>query len=446
MEGEVGVDPGVQRAGERGPQDPGEDCQPPGWRRRQGQQAHRRAGAGDGHQAVRSQAPVQDAGEDGGRQRRHRAEPEQQAQPAQRRVEGGADRRPGDPERSDRKAEGDEGGERQGRALARGDALGEGRGGDAARPDDAPVRVPERAGGPDEATPWWEVEWPNLRLKDVGGMEHVKRRLNVAFLEPMRNPELRKAYGKSLRGGLLLYGPPGCGKTFLARAAAGELGARFLGIGLSDVLDMWFGNSERRLHEIFQHARRSAPCVVFFDELDAIGQKRANLQAAGSMRNVVNQLLAEMDGVGADNAGVFMLGATNHPWDVDTALMRPGRFDRMALVLPPDEPARVAILEHHLKEKPASGVDRKAIAARTDGFSGADLAHLCESATEVAMEESVTSGRVRPITTSDFNQALRQVKPSTRAWFETARNFVLFANQSGAYDDLQDYMRAKKLL
>ena len=326
------------------------------------------------------------------------------------------------------------------------DALGEGRGGDAARPDDAPVRVPERAGGPDEATPWWEVEWPNLRLKDVGGMEHVKRRLNVAFLEPMRNPELRKAYGKSLRGGLLLYGPPGCGKTFLARAAAGELGARFLGIGLSDVLDMWFGNSERRLHEIFQHARRSAPCVVFFDELDAIGQKRANLQAAGSMRNVVNQLLAEMDGVGADNAGVFMLGATNHPWDVDTALMRPGRFDRMALVLPPDEPARVAILEHHLKEKPASGVDRKAIAARTDGFSGADLAHLCESATEVAMEESVTSGRVRPITTSDFNQALRQVKPSTRAWFETARNFVLFANQSGAYDDLQEYMRAKKLL
>jgi AAA+ superfamily predicted ATPase len=306
-----------------------------------------------------------------------------------------------------------------------------------------PVPVAQEPGG---SPPWWEVEWPNLRLKDVGGMQQVKRRLDVAFLGPMRNPELRKAYGKSLRGGLLLYGPPGCGKTFIARATAGELGARFLGIGLSDVLDMWFGNSERRLHEIFQHARRSAPCVVFFDELDAIGQKRANLQGAGSMRNVVNQLLAEMDGIGPDNEGVFLLGATNHPWDVDSALLRPGRFDRMALVLPPDEPARIAILEHHLKGKPATAVDVKAIASKTEGFSGADLAHLCESATELAMEESVTSGTVRSITTVDFGQALRQVKPSTRSWFETARNFVLFANQSGTYDDLQEYMRSKKLL
>jgi SpoVK/Ycf46/Vps4 family AAA+-type ATPase len=306
-------------------------------------------------------------------------------------------------------------------------------------------RVPvTRAAG--DSTAWWEVEWPNLGLKDVGGMQQVKRRLDVAFLGPMRNPELRKAYGKSLRGGLLLYGPPGCGKTFIARATAGELGARFLGIGLSDVLDMWFGNSERRLHEIFQHARRSAPCVVFFDELDAIGQKRANLQGAGSMRNVVNQLLAEMDGIGPDNEGVFLLGATNHPWDVDSALLRPGRFDRMALVLPPDEPARAAILDHHLKGKPATAVDVRAIASKTEGFSGADLAHLCESATELAMEESVTTGKVRSITTADFLQALRQVKPSTRGWFETARNFVLFANQSGTYDDLQQYMRSKKLL
>jgi len=325
----------------------------------------------------------------------------------------------------------------------------------AAEPTHAPANreaAPERhervplTQGADDATPWWEVEWPNLQLKDVGGMEQVKRRLDVAFLGPMRNPEMRKAYGKSLRGGLLLYGPPGCGKTFIARATAGELGARFLGIGLSDVLDMWFGNSERRLHEIFQHARRSAPCVVFFDELDAIGQKRANLQGAGSMRNVVNQLLAEMDGIGPDNEGVFLLGATNHPWDVDSALLRPGRFDRMALVLPPDEPARAAILEHHMKGKPATAVDVRALAAKTDGFSGADLAHLSESATELAMEESLTSGKVRSITTADFIQALRQVKPSTRGWFETARNFVLFANQSGTYDDLLEYMRSKKLL
>jgi len=307
-----------------------------------------------------------------------------------------------------------------------------------------PERV--RVGAGDEATPWWEVETPDLTLKDVGGMEQVKHRLNVAFLGPMRNPELRKAYGKSLRGGLLLYGPPGCGKTFIARATAGELGARFLGIGLSDVLDMWLGQSEHRLHEIFENARRNAPCVLFFDELDAIGQKRVQLQHQGSMRNVVNQLLQELDGVDANNEGVFVLGATNHPWDVDTAFLRPGRFDRMLVVVPPDEPARLAILQHHVKGRPVEGVDLRAIAARSDGFSGADLAHLCETATENALEQSVQTGVVQPITAADFQDALRQVRPSTRPWFETARNFVLFGNESGAYDDLMAYMKTKKLL
>src|SRR5438874_6807306 len=204
------------------------------------------------------------------------------------------------------------------------------------------------AQAPGDPTPWWEVEWPNLRLKDVGGMENVKRRLNIAFLGPLKNPELRKAYGKSLRGGLLLYGPPGCGKTFIARATAGEMKAKFMGIGLSDVLDMWLGQSEKQLHETFETARRNAPCVVFFDELDALGQKRTNLRMHGPMRNLVNQLLAEMDGAASSNEGIFLLGATNHPWDVDSAMLRPGRFDRMLLVLPPDLEARRAILRYHL--------------------------------------------------------------------------------------------------
>jgi AAA+ superfamily predicted ATPase len=315
---------------------------------------------------------------------------------------------------------------------------------DATPMTETPLRAP--AGASEDTTPWWEVELPSLTLQDVGGMEAVKRRLNVAFLGPMRNPELRKAYGKSLRGGLLLYGPPGCGKTFIARATAGELGARFIGIGLPDVLDMWIGASEQRLRAIFDNARRNAPCVIFFDELDAIGQKRVQLQHYGAMRGVVNQLLAEMDGISSTNEGVFVLGATNHPWDVDTALLRPGRFDRVLVVLPPDEPARIAILQHHLKDRPVQGLDLKALAARTDGFSGADLAHLCETAVENALEESVETGAVRAITMTDFQEALRQVKPSTRAWFETARNFVLFANESGAYDDLMAYMRTKKLL
>jgi len=287
---------------------------------------------------------------------------------------------------------------------------------------------------------------PRLTLDDVAGMEAVKRRLNVAFLAPMKNPEMRALYGKSLRGGLLLYGPPGCGKTFIARATAGELGARFIAVGLSDVLDMYLGQSERNLHEIFEHARRNRPCVLFFDEIDALGRKRS-LQREGAGRDVVNQLLSEMDSVAADNEGLFILAATNHPWDVDTALRRPGRLDRTILVLPPDAPAREAVLRGHAKGRPlAPDVDFGWLAAKTEDYSGADLAHLCESAAETAMEESLQANRVRPIGMSDFKRALKEIRPSVRPWFDTARNYALFSNEGGVYDELADYLRARKLL
>ena len=321
--------------------------------------------------------------------------------------------------------------------------------GAAQKPSSAP-QAEGRQAVPVETDPaagsaWWEVMTPEVTLKDVGGMEDVKRRINVAFLGPLRNPELRQAFGKSLRGGLLLYGPPGCGKTFLARAVAGEMGARFIPVGLSDVLSMWLGESERHLHGLFETARRNAPCILFFDELDAIGLKRTQLTHSAG-RNVVNQLLAELDGIGSRNEGVFTLGATNHPWDVDSALLRPGRFDRLALVAPPDQKARVAILRYHVRDRPTGSLDLDAVASRTDGFSGADLAHVCETATEQAMEASIDSGAVRPIEMSDFDRALKQIRPSTPAWFETVRNFVLFANESGLYDDLLAYMRAHKLV
>ena len=310
--------------------------------------------------------------------------------------------------------------------------------------DDEPEAV--RVGAEGEQRGWWEVEASGVTLADVGGMEAVKRRLHVALIGPMRNPELREAYRKSLRGGLMLYGPPGCGKTFIARATAGELGASFLAVGLAEVLDMWLGQSERHVKEIFDTARRNAPCVVFLDELDAIGQKRSNLRSSPSMRGVVNQLLSEMDGFAGGNEGVFVLGATNHPWDVDTALLRPGRFDRVALVLPPDKPARETILEKAIKDHPTESIDARWLAEHTDQFSGADLVHLCETATEQALEESLMTGRIRKITMADFRAALREVRPSTRAWFDTARNFVLFANEGGTYDDLLAYMRANRMV
>ena len=291
----------------------------------------------------------------------------------------------------------------------------------------------------------YDVEVSGLGLADVGGMAEVKQRLEAAFLAPMRNPELSRLYGKSLRGGLLLYGPPGCGKTFLARALAGELGAHFLSVSLADVLDMYVGQSERNLKDLFDLARRSAPCVLFLDEVDAIGQKRSNLRTS-AMRTTVNQLLLELDSVNGENEGVFVLAATNHPWDVDAALRRPGRLDRTVLVLPPDQEAREAIFRHHLKDRPVERIDVRTLAKGTDGFSGADIAHVCETCAERALLDSAISGTVRMIGMDDLTAAVAELRPSLSAWFETARNVALFANEGGLYDDLVAYMRTHRLL
>jgi AAA+ superfamily predicted ATPase len=291
----------------------------------------------------------------------------------------------------------------------------------------------------------FDVERVALRLSDVGGMAEVKARLEASVLAPLRNPELARLYGKSLRGGLLLYGPPGCGKTFIARAVAGEMGARFLAVSLADVLDMYVGQSERNVRELFEVARRNAPCVIFLDEVDALGQKRSQQRHSGA-RGTVNQLLSEMDGLGSSNDGVFVLGATNHPWDVDVALRRPGRFDRMLLVLPPDEPARDAILRYHLRDRPIANVDASKLARSTDGLSGADLAYVCEIASERALLDSARTGNARMIEMADLEAAVREVRPSIGPWLETARNVAQFANADGTYDDLLAYLRGRRLL
>jgi SpoVK/Ycf46/Vps4 family AAA+-type ATPase len=218
-----------------------------------------------------------------------------------------------------------------------------------------------------------------------------------------------------------------------------------MSVSFADVVDMYIGSSERNIHEIFETARENSPCVIFLDEVDAIGQKRSQLRST-PMRSAVNQLLLELDDVTGGNDGVFVLAATNHPWDIDSALRRPGRLDRTLLVLPPDGEARVAVFRYHLRDRPVAGIQLAALAARTDGYSAADIAHICESAAELALLDSARTGQVRMIAQDDLLAAVGQVRPSLGPWFESARNVALFANDGGSYDDLAAYLKKRKML
>ncbi len=312
--------------------------------------------------------------------------------------------------------------------------------------DDAEVdefgRVRARADdAPGEAIA--DLERPKVNFEDVGGMEAVKEQIRMKIIHPLAHAELFNAYGKKLGGGLLLYGPPGCGKTHLARATAGEVKASFLSIGLHDVLDMWLGQSEKRLHALFEQARRNRPAVMFIDEVDALGANRADLrQSAG--RNLINQFLAELDGVETTNDGLLVLAATNAPWHLDPAFRRPGRFDHLVFVPPPDAAARASILRVLLRGKPAEAVDFTALAERTEGFSGADLKALIEHAIETKLTAAMKTGRVDSLTTKELQAAAKGIKPSTLEWFATAKNYALYANQAGQYDDVLSYLKLKR--
>jgi transitional endoplasmic reticulum ATPase len=288
-----------------------------------------------------------------------------------------------------------------------------------------------------------QVERPRINFDDVGGMTKVKEEINIKIIQPLQYPDLYKAYGKKIGGGILLYGPPGCGKTHLARATAGQIKASFISIGIHDVLDMWVGGSEHKLHDLFELARRQAPCVMFFDEIDALGASRTDMRHSAS-KMLINQFLSELDGVQSSNDGLLVLGATNAPWHLDTAFRRPGRFDRIIFVQPPDAESRESILRIMLKEKPVKDIDYATLAKSTSEFSGADLHSVVDHAIENKLREAFKDGIPQPLSTKDLLNAARQVRPSTKEWFNAARNYALYANESGLYDDILDYLKLKK--
>lgn len=317
-------------------------------------------------------------------------------------------------------------------------------------PKSEPARVPVRTDGfgadpedeedDDSALDALEaLEQPAIRFSDVGGMEACKEEIRMKILYPLQNPALFRAYGKAIGGGVLLYGPPGCGKTLLSRATAGEIKANFLSIGIHQILDLWLGNSEKNLHQIFEVARDRAPCVLFFDEVDALAADRNDLRKSAG-RTLINQFLAEMDGTTQSNDGVLILGATNAPWHIDPAFRRPGRFDRVLFVPPPDEAARAAIVEIMARDKPADELDVKSIARKTKDFSGADIKAMFDQTIERSLATAMKEGRVVPITTDDLLRTAKSLKPSTRVWFESARNYAIYSNQGGYYNDVLSYL------
>jgi SpoVK/Ycf46/Vps4 family AAA+-type ATPase len=309
-----------------------------------------------------------------------------------------------------------------------------------------PQRQPAARDGPTEiSTEAHELLERGARttFQDVGGLDDVKKAIHRTIILPFQRPDLYVRYGRSAGGGAMLYGPPGCGKTLLARATAGECGLPFLNVRIEEVLDPYIGLSERNLHALFEEARANAPCVLFVDELDALAYARRK-QSGSAGRPLVDQLLQELDAIGSENHDLLILSATNAPWDVDDALKRPGRLDRPTFVPPPDERARRRILELVLFERHAEGIDIEALARSTSLHSGADLRALVEAAVDEVIDEALDSGSEPPLQMTHFEAAQKRLRPSTLDWLASARNYVEFANQAGQYDEVERFLRSRE--
>merc|ERR1719149_145215 len=235
------------------------------------------------------------------------------------------------------------------------------------------------------------VEVPNTTWDDIGGLLDVKRELKELVQYPVEHPEKFEKFGMSPSRGVLFYGPPGCGKTLMAKAVANECQANFISVKGPELLTMWFGESEANVRDIFEKARGSAPCVLFFDELDSIAGQRGGSSGdgGGAADRVINQILTEIDGVGAKK-NVFIIGATNRPDIIDTALMRPGRLDQLIYIPMPDYESRLGILRATLRKSPISkDVDLQYMASQSDKYTGADLTEICQSACKMAIRENI---------------------------------------------------------
>ncbi|KAH7970879.1 hypothetical protein HPB49_016285 [Dermacentor silvarum] len=288
------------------------------------------------------------------------------------------------------------------------------------------------------------VEVPNVTWMDIGGLENVKKELQEMIQYPVEYPEKFLKFGMTPSRGVLFYGPPGCGKTLLAKAIANECQANFISIKGPELLTMWFGESEANVRDVFDKARAAAPCVLFFDELDSIAKARGGNvgDAGGAADRVINQILTEMDGM-SSKKNVFIIGATNRPDIIDPAILRPGRLDQLIYIPLPDEKSRVAILKANLRKSPlAPDVDLNYLASVSPGFSGADLTEICQRACKLAIRESIEQEIRREKERSqnpDANMDVEEHDPVPEIRKDHFEEAMKFARRSVSENDIRKY-------
>ncbi|MBL9185002.1 MAG: ATP-binding protein, partial [Verrucomicrobiaceae bacterium] len=253
--------------------------------------------------------------------------------------------------------------------------------------------------------------------------------------------DLYKAYGRKTGGGILIYGPPGCGKTLILRAVAGEVPCNYLAVGLHEIFDPYFGSTERNLHQIFETARANAPCVLVFDDLDSLAQDRRQIRES-QMRNLVNQFLHEMDGLRGENQRILVIGATNQPWALDPAFRRPGRFDQAVFVPPPDAAGRCQIIDLLMVDKPMASFATGELIDATTGFSGADLKWVFDRAAELALSAAIHTGQPVPITLELLLAVTATHKPTTAEWFEGVRTHAQQAAPDAFFNEVRKFLTA----
>lgn len=297
-------------------------------------------------------------------------------------------------------------------------------------------RKDEGKDGEDEDVKKWQAaKVPDIKFSDVAGLEDVKKAITIRMINPIKYPDKYKMYGKKSGGGVLLYGPPGTGKTMIAKAIANEVGAKFYAVKGSDIVSKWVGDSEKNINSLFEQANKQDRAIIFIDEMDNLLGKRG-VDSHNDKR--VNEFLQQIDGFAGRNQNLLLLGATNRPWDIDSAAMRSGRFSQKIYLPLPDGPARKFMLEKNMKNVPVSDdFDIDKIVEQTENYSGADIEELCDRAKDEPLLQAIATDSIINVTNADFDRVLAVMPPSV-----TPKEIKLFDDYN---NEVSGYIKKKKI-